>query len=147
MGCQPGLGCLSLDGLTFECVPFCRVGGGAPRCQGENVCTPFDRDERRIGICVPPEDQCTQFPDDDCPQGESCQRTDLGLRCLAFDASAAVGDDCTAPSDCNDEQGCINVEGRTQCRRLCDGANPMCGADEECARLNDLPYGACVPSG
>jgi hypothetical protein len=144
-GCEAGLGCLSIDGLTFECVPFCRVGGGVPGCDDETVCTPFDRDERRVGICIPPEDECTQYPGDDCPAGQNCNRTELGLRCIAFDPDASVGDDCTSPGDCNDDHGCINIDGRSQCRQLCDAADPMCADDEMCARLNDLPYGACVP--
>jgi len=144
--CAEGHGCLTTDGgATFSCRQYCRVGDGEPSCAGAATCAAADPNIPELGICIEPEDECTGYPNDSCPDGQNCYQTNIGLRCVDYNAAAMPGDACASPTDCNDAQGCVGDGMTNNCRALCDPAAPMCAGTEQCVQLTNLPYGACIP--
>ena len=147
MGCQKGFGCLleSATATSGTCREYCRPNG-ANTCTGGAMCAPLVQDGS-LGACVTPEDTCTIVPNS-CPANQMCYNTQVGLRCAAFKADGMVGDSCTAPNQCGNNQDCITVNGgAATCALLCSAQQP-CPNNGTCNPLADengnmLSYGAC----
>ncbi len=146
--CQNSLDC-SRRQRCFEgsCRQMCDPSGTHSdwSCLPDSACmgVTVDGESQPWGICEPVEDECTLWPDDDCPSGESCFELSIGKRCRAHNSDASVGDDCTESTDCNQDQTCVEVLGTDEqtCRPKCDGDHPC---DEgECAELQGRPFDAC----
>lgn len=146
--CQNSLDC-SRRQRCFEgsCRQMCDPSGTHSdwSCLPNSACmgVTVDGESQPWGICEPVEDECTPWPDDDCPSGESCFELSIGKRCRAHNSDASVGDDCTESTDCNQDQTCVEVLGTDEqtCRPKCDGDHPC---DEgECGELQGRPFDAC----
>ena len=142
--CAAGLGCFTSDGTNFSCQQFCATADGEAACEGGAVCAAFDQNEQRIGICTMPTDECTQYPNDSCADGENCYLTNLGLRCIAHHPTAMAGDSCASPTDCGDEQACVGGANGNVCANMCDPNNAMCAEGEQCAPLTGVSFGVCA---
>lgn len=148
--CEVGMMCVptAQGATTGTCIKFCRPSGGEPSCATGDVCAPITQDGS-AGICETPEDECTQFPNDSCAEGQNCYLTQVGLRCIDFKADANVGSACAGPNECNDGQGCVGPQGSTTCRNFCEtGSTDQCEEGEQCTTLQGpngaLPFGACL---
>lgn len=144
--CLHGLGCMIPTGrATSRCFSFC-VPGGDPGCEEGEICQAIVAEDPRVGICIT--EDCTQFPNDNCPPTQDCYKTPDGLTCMIYDASARLGDSCTASQQCNEDQECTGSVGPTEegCRAKCVlGDSSYCEAAEACKPLLNQPYGACLP--
>lgn len=86
---------------------------------------------------------------DDCPSESWCAPTELtgaALRCVAS-GPVAIGESCTAPTDCTANSSCFDFGAGALCHKLCTSAdfNQPCGPNAIC-RPNGTDYGVCVPS-
>lgn len=149
-GAQPGDQCSALNecGDLQLCTQdnTCQKRCDPDKSSSENRCdssascaAPQDAD---VGICV---QGCEQFPNDSCPQGENCYPTQSGATtCAAYDDTASVGDSCSRPTDCNNNQVCVQDQsGNNVCADKCtqEGDGP-CSAND-CQPLQSVDYGVC----
>lgn len=150
--CEVGMMCVpeSQGAQTGTCIKFCRPSGGEPSCATGDVCAPITQDGS-AGICETPEDECTQFPNDSCAEGQNCYLTQIGLRCAPFNANASAGDTCAGPDQCNDEQVCTSTMqgGNATCSDMCElGSTDQCAAGQTCQGINTpngpAPFGVCT---
>jgi hypothetical protein len=121
-------------------------------CDGGGICLGMNSHGYDLawGVCVPKNDACTMWPNDDCGTGKNCYRRSQGTRCLAYDESAALGDSCGGSTDCGDGQVCVEFDGRGgdtgagggRCYEKCNGDHPC--ASGECQATSELNYGACL---
>lgn len=114
-------------------------------CNQGDACLPLGDGQGNalpIGICQP---GCEQFPSDSCPDGENCYATEGGgTTCAAYSQSASAGDPCSSPTDCGNNQICVNTQsGDSVCANKCtqDGQGPCTG--EDCQMLQGLDHGVC----
>ncbi|MEO6602061.1 MAG: hypothetical protein ABIQ16_19430 [Polyangiaceae bacterium] len=86
---------------------------------------------------------------DDCPAESWCAPTELtgaALRCVAS-GTVAVGESCSAPTDCTANSSCFDFGAGALCQKLCTSAefNQPCSVNEVCTP-SGTEYGVCVPS-
>ena len=150
-GCQDSLDCSRrqrcYDGT---CRQMCDPSGTHSdwSCLPDAAClgVTVDGDSRPWGICEPIEDRCTLWPDDDCSPGETCFDLRIGKRCRAHNGEAAVGDDCTDSTECNEGQTCVQILGTDAqtCRPKCNGDHPC--DNGQCTDLQGRSFDACLPA-
>lgn len=143
--CPKGTQCVG--GRPGTCLPICRPGQTkAWGCPEGTVCTPVEGttgEQFEWGACRRRQDECSPWPDETCPTGQSCLRTPVGLRCLAIDRNARSGDSCRQPRDCNAGQTCVKLDSGGQvCRDKCDRDHP-CDFGR-CSPMRDRLIGFCT---
>lgn len=133
------------------CRPICRPDGSSEfGCESGDVCVRIQTDRRRLswGVCIQRTDECTLWPNDDCPEGENCYSLPRGHRCLEYDADAETGDACEGSTDCRLDQVCVNERdgagGQNRCRDKCDEEHPC--DNGRCGAISQLEFGACFSS-
>lgn len=120
----------------------CVAQGGA--CSTDDECTTQLCADTSAGrICTKSCNPLTPYLG--CPIGNFCERTDgCSGQCIPGSAgTAAVGDDCTASSDCASLLCADPGDGRRRCVRACEGDTGMCTVGQVCAAYADA-CGACV---
>ena len=145
-GCLHNLGCVIPSGrLTPRCFGYCSPDG-VFGCDDDEFCLLIHESENRIGVCV--EEECTLFPNDNCPEYQNCYNTPDGLTCMNFTPDAVIGETCSASTQCNDDQECTGSVGQARegCRAKCIlSIEDQCSDNEACRPLLNQPYGVCQP--
>lgn len=123
----------------------------AEGCPSKSVCVPVRSGEISLvwGVCEQKSDECTLWPNDDCPSEENCYALEQGNRCRPFDKTAEEGDPCDGSTECNRDQICVDADGaeetQSTCRWKCDQDHP-CGSGS-CKPIGGRNFGACFREG
>lgn len=154
IGCQVGFICVVLSDRPSRCYQTCRVDGTEePLCPEGYRCLRYIEDETRVGLC----EGCTYYPNDSCPNGQSCYQTTTGRSCLDYNSDATMGSPCQRATECNEAQACALEVGNEfgECRPVCIDADDCGGQGQICGSLwtrnedgqvIELPYGVCRSS-
>jgi len=146
--CGEGQLCTQEEICRTRCDPDASSSENA--CDDAAACAPLGDGQggtRPIGICQP---ECEQFPNDSCPEGENCFPTGNGsTTCVEFTEGAEPGESCSEPTDCGNDQLCVQTgemgSGEEVCAAKCtrDGQVPCDSGD--CQAVDGVDHGICPP--
>lgn len=116
--CGVTASCLSTDGVTAFCMPFCDITG-TPTCPGVGVCAATVQGHPTLGICIEG-DACDPFAMTGCGAGEGCYFLAGGNTVCSTAGTVAIGGACLLVDDCSPGLICVGDPGA--CAELCDAA-------------------------
>lgn len=146
--CAKGLTCTGSSQDNLSCRTKCDPDNTEEYGCGGGTCAPLGTqggEQLPYGACQP---SCEPFPDDSCGEGENCYPTENGRTCAEYNPDAQVGDSCSTPTDCGNNQICIQGQSGNTCQDKCDtSADNPCGGGSSCQALQSVDYGVCTSSG